>query len=150
MKLLLPHSYPKGWCCCVFVLYFRNYIFVSPMKNLMHVYFLVCVCVCFLQGPPSVSPALHATAVYPLVSGTCRWHWCNSTRGSGPAPQKPALQANRYQHARLHPTGKLGNDNFCVIMRKTYRLSIFNGHGLVTHFKLKSIKSSTAYFQFKK
>lgn len=70
---------------------------------------LLMLCVCVPQGPPSVSSAVHEAAVHPLVLGPCWGHRCNSSGGSGQAPQKPALQANRYQHARLHSAGKLAN-----------------------------------------
>lgn len=62
--------------------------------------------VCIPQGPPSVSSAVHEAAVHPLVLGPCWGHWCHGFGGSGQAPQKPALQAHRYQYARLHTTGK--------------------------------------------
>lgn len=59
------------------------------------------------QGPPSVSFAVYETAVHPLVLGSCWRHRGHGFGGPGQAPQEPALQANRHQHARLYTAGKL-------------------------------------------
>lgn len=77
MKLLLPHSYPKGWlsllCVCAIFPQLQcrifHCIFVCPRKNPMHVLLLVCVCVFSSETTTSF-----CCSACDCCLSTCLWH----------------------------------------------------------------------------